>query len=88
MIEALVLAGAIGTGLVLARRYPDATIRWFRRIRLARQAILAGLSLLFSLLFIGSGVIPLMAIGFLGFVYTTILVVYEKPHEEIRAWIR
>ena len=83
-VEALlVVVLAVATGVVLLRRYPDATLRWFNRIRAARALIFGVFSLAVAFAFISSGSLLLMFVGGLMLLYGVVWVLVDDVTDTI-----
>lgn len=86
MIEIALIVAAFVVAYALIAWYPDTTERWFARFMAGRQVVLGTVAVIIALVFLGSGYPPLMAIGFLTFVYIALYVLFEDPHREVLGW--
>lgn len=75
--ELVVLALAIGVGVVLTRYFPTVTRRWFGRIVAARRIVFVVVGILLALVFISSGSGILMLIGFFMLLYGILYVILD-----------
>ena len=82
--EVLLVVGlAVTVGVVLLRRYPDTTLRWFNRIRTARALIFGVFSLAVAFAFISSGSLLLMSVGGLMLLYGVVWVLVDDVTDTI-----
>lgn len=81
MIVVLYLLVAVGVAYALARYFPSATKRWFRRIQAARKTVFSALFAVTTLVFLISGVSYLVLIGIGMAVLATLQVLFEDPLE-------
>lgn len=87
MIEIIALILALVVAYVLVTWYPDQTATWFGRAMAARRIILGVVAVIVAFVFLGTGNIVLMAVGFLMFVYLGLFLFYESPHQEVLSWL-
>lgn len=73
----VVVVFAVLTGFLLMRRYPDVTLRWFNRIRMARGLIFGVSSLAIAFAFISSGSLLLMLVGGLMLLYGVLWILVD-----------
>lgn len=81
--ELVIIGLAIVTALVLMRRYPDATLRWFNRIRAARALVFGLFSLAVAMVFISSGSLLLMTVGGLMLLYGVVWILVDDVTETV-----
>lgn len=82
--ELLVAGLAVLVGFGLLYKYPDATVRWFNRIRAARAVLFGLFSLAVAAVFISSGSLLLMLVGGAMLVYGVIWVAVDDVSEMVR----
>jgi len=88
MLEVLILVVlAAFTAIILARTFPEATKTWFQRIFAFRKVTGAVGGIVLGLFFLGTGVNFLVFAGFAIMMYSTLFLLFEKPHSEVREWI-
>ena len=75
---------AIGIAVLLYWRYPRATRRWFRRIRLTRKVLWSVFLIALAIFFLQSGILSFVIVGAVVVGYAVLYVLYEEPHEVIR----
>lgn len=83
MSTVVAITVAVLTAALLYYLYPEASVRWMRRISAARQIILGLVSIAVALVFVGSGSTLLMLIGFAGLVLGFMWIFVEKPYQTV-----
>lgn len=86
MFEFLLILLALVIAYVLADRYPEMTQRWYARVVACRMVILGLVAVIIAFVFLGSGYLPLMLLGFLMFVYLGLFLLLDNPHKEVIRW--
>ena len=81
MIVVFYLLVAVGVAYVLARYFPSATKRWFRRIQAARKTVFSALFVATTLVLLISGVSSLVLIGLGMAVLAALQLILEDPLE-------
>lgn len=83
----LLLAFGIGLGYAIIKFFPNASKRWFRRVRSAQKLLFTIAYIATTAALLISGVAWLM---FLGVVFVGIGVLiyeFEEPQEEFKSWM-
>lgn len=87
MIELLIIGAMLVLAYLLSRFYREETLRWFTRLRQFRKVFWAAIGIIVGFVFVSSSYPPLMLVGAAIFLYIGLLLIFERPHSQLKEWL-